>query len=189
VKKTLIFQTHFVNYSLLSDKNLWKKSRYAFFCADAAGTKWPGKKTELITIIIVLQMYFMYKCTRYVIKYLRYNARSVWSKVCNMSVYIRGQIFWARLHITFPCFKIFYKSNIKRSLVSVYCDINALEVVEYSRSQRNRVPLKPSRVLLTTPIVFISKHIDTCGRFVFLKYKYCSIKLKMSASMQKHNKV
>jgi hypothetical protein len=69
-------------------------------------------------------------------KYLRYNARSDCSKVCNMSVYIRGQRFSAFLR-TFQHFKIFYKSNIKRPLVSIYCDINTLEVVEHSRSHRN----------------------------------------------------
>jgi hypothetical protein len=61
---------------------------------------------------------------------------SDWSKVCNMSVYIRGQRFSAHACI-FHRFKIFYKSNIKRSLVSIYCDINTLEVVEHLRSQRN----------------------------------------------------
>jgi hypothetical protein len=59
------------------------------------------------------------------IKYLRYNARSDWSKVCKRSVYIRGQRFSARA-CTFHRFKIFYKINIKRSIVSIYCDINTL---------------------------------------------------------------
>jgi hypothetical protein len=60
------------------------------------------------------------------IKYLRYNARSDCRKVCNMSVYIRGQRFSA-------CAKLFYKSNIKRLLVSIYCDKKCiLEALEKS---------------------------------------------------------
>jgi hypothetical protein len=93
------------------------------------------------------------------IKYLRYNARSDWSKVCKRSVYIRGQRFSARA-CTFHRFKIFYKINIKRSIVSIYCDINTL---------RGKFLWLPS--CSTTPIVFyISQHIDMRGRFIFLKY-------------------
>ena len=33
--------------------------------------------------------------------------------------------------------KIFYKSNIKRTLMSLYCDINTLEGVEQEKSKRN----------------------------------------------------
>jgi hypothetical protein len=90
-----------------------------------------------------LQEYQKEVSTYYIRKYLRYNAHSDWSKVCNMSVYIRGQRFCAHTCTFYPhtctfyqC-KIFYKSNIKWSLVSVHWDINILEVVEHSRSQRN----------------------------------------------------
>jgi hypothetical protein len=65
---------------------------------------------------------------------------------------------WTLTH--FITSKLFYKSNIKQLLVSIYCDINTLEVVEHLRSQRNTwlmhcVPLK---LLLcsTTPVMFIS---------------------------------
>jgi hypothetical protein len=71
-----------------------------------------------------------------IIKFLRYNTRSDWSKVCNMSVYIRGQRFSGST-CTCHCFKIFYKSNTKRLLVCIYCDINTLIVVEQPRSHRN----------------------------------------------------
>jgi hypothetical protein len=63
--------------------------------------------------------------------------------------------------------------------VSIYCDINTLEVVKHLRSQKPCVPLK---LLLcsTTPIMFISQHIDMCGRFIFFNYingalVHCSI--------------
>jgi hypothetical protein len=87
------------------------------------------------------------------IKYLRYNACSYCLKVCNMSVYIRGQRFSAHA-CTSHRFKIFYKSNIEWSLVSIYCVINTLEVVEHLRSQRNTwlcflVPLNFSHGLKT----------------------------------------
>jgi hypothetical protein len=89
------------------------------------------------------------------IKYLRYNARSDWSKVCNMHayirVYIRGQRFSARA-CTYHRFKIFYQSNIKRSIVSIYCDINTLEVVEHSVVPR--VPLKLRLVLYSSYRVY-----------------------------------
>jgi hypothetical protein len=107
------------------------------------------------------------------IKYLRYNTHSDWSNVRNRSVYIRGQGFSARA-CTFHCFKIFHKSNIKRSLVSIYCDINTLEVVQHSRTQRNtwlRLARVPHKLLSCsmTPKVLISQHIDTRCRWIFLK--------------------
>jgi hypothetical protein len=45
-----------------------------------------------------------------IIKYLRYNARSDWSKMCNMSIYTRGQKFSA-CACTFHRSKILYKIN------------------------------------------------------------------------------
>jgi hypothetical protein len=53
-----------------------------------------------------------------------YNARSDWSRV-----YIRRQSFPERACTCYR-FKIFYsKSNIKRLLVSIYCDINTTTTV------------------------------------------------------------
>jgi hypothetical protein len=102
-----------------------------------------------------------------------------WSNVCNMSVYIRGQTISARAS-TFHHFKIFYKSNIKRQLVSIYCDINTLEVVENSISQilMPRVPLK----LLSSNITL--KYRLTCfyecvGYFVFRKTLYCNVFIRL----------
>jgi hypothetical protein len=52
------------------------------------------------------------------IKYLRYNARSDWSNVCNMSVYMRGSIFSASA-CTVHRLKIFYKSYMRWILAFV----------------------------------------------------------------------
>jgi hypothetical protein len=69
------------------------------------------------------------------IKYVRYNARSDWSNICDMSVYSRGQRLSAHA-CTFHVFKVFCKSNIKRLLVYIlgykhYGCRRALEVKLY----------------------------------------------------------
>ena len=60
--------------------------------------------------------------------------------------------------------KIFDKSNIKRSLMSVYCDIKTLEGVEHSKSKRNTQLRLTFLSLLfscsTSSIVFISQYRD-----------------------------
>jgi hypothetical protein len=86
-----------------------------------------------------------------IIKYLRYSV--LWLvKVCNMSVYIRGQRFSA-CACTFRHFKIFYKSNMKWLLVTICW------------SQRNTwlslMFLLNFLCALQLPMVFISQHI-TC---------------------------
>ena len=60
--------------------------------------------------------------------------------------------------------KIFDKSNIKRWLMSVYCDIKTLEGVEHSKSKRNTQLRLMFLSLLyscsTSSIVFISQYRD-----------------------------
>jgi hypothetical protein len=53
-----------------------------------------------------------------------------------MSVYIRGQRFSA-LACTFHRFKIIYKSNIKESLVSIYCNINTGSCRALEKSEKH----------------------------------------------------
>ena len=60
--------------------------------------------------------------------------------------------------------EIYYKSNIKRSFMSVYCDIKTLEGVEHSKSKRNtQLRLMFLSMLFscsTSSIVFISQYRD-----------------------------
>lgn len=87
------------------------------------------------------------------------------------SVYIRGQDTLAENRS-----KIFYKTNIKGLIVSLYCDVNTLEAVEHSSNMQEKrhsatpqVPKLASLLLYSTQRVCITAR-EMRARFIFLKY-------------------
>jgi hypothetical protein len=106
------------------------------------------------------------------------------SKVCNMSVYIRGQN------------NLYILSNKTCLLVSIYCDINTGSGRALEKSEKHSAMpmflLHFSHALqLPSCLHVYIQHIDTHGSFIFLKYTYliigiqklkCGLELLMQSS-------